>query len=325
MSEKNKIEQITEKQKEQMPVYVEKWRKIGSKTDRLDFEKTKKIVDDFREIINMSPAPLLIVDNPIEAWVSCVLFEEYKVPLESIKEEMVLVFDGNPKKYQIPRASLPYQTGSYFASVFSFYDYMFECLGVEIEKDLWIKYKKWEATSQIGMIYPLENITVVCEKPIKIHLNENRVLHRDGEPAVEYAGLGDYKIYSLNGVEVPEYLAVTPAEKLDIAKYHEEKNADVKAEFVRKVGIEQFKSLGKILDTYKNYSEEEEPFFYSSQYELWDMEAIFSGLSKAPYLSMVNPTTKIFHFEGVSPSCNTIEDALKERFGGSYYKIKDMA
>jgi hypothetical protein len=318
MKDKKKIEELTDDQKAQMPFYVKKWINIGINTDRLDYDHTKKIVDNFREIINMSPAPMIIVDNPIEAWVTCCLFEG-GIPIENLRKEIIEVFNGNPKKHNIPKASLPYQTGSFFASVFSFYDYMFECVGVELDKDLWVKYKKWEATSEIGMIYPLDNLTVVCEKPTEIHLNENLVLHRDGGPAVVYAGLGDYKIYCLNGVTVPEYLAVTDAEKLDINKYHEEKNADVKAEFVRKIGIERFKELGRLMDTYKNYSEEEYPWYYKSQYELYDMEAIFQGLQKAPYLSMVNQTVPgVFHFEGISPACNTIEDALKERFGGQF-------
>jgi hypothetical protein len=324
MSEKKKIEELTEEQKAQMPAYVEKWIKIGTNTDRLDFDTTQKTVDGFREIINMAPAPLMIVDNPIEAWVACVLFDEHKVPLENLREEMVTVFNGNPKKYVIPKASLPYQTGSFFASVFSFYDYMFECVGVEIDQELWVKYKKWEATAHIGMIYPLDNLTIVCEKPTEIHLNENRVLHRDGGAALVYAGLGDYKIYSLNGVTVPEYLAVTPAEKLDITKYHEEKNADVKAEFVRKVGVERFLNLGEKLDTYEKYQGAEYEWWHKSGYELWDMQALFDGLSYAPYLKMQNMTTGIYHLEGVSPQCRTLKDAICERFGGRDLVIKEI-
>ena len=320
---KAKIESLTDAQKEQMPSYVDKWVKIGTNTDRLDFDHTAKIVDSFRSLIKMQPAPLLIVDNPIEAWVACCL-SKAGVALDDIKGEMVGVFNGNPKKYTIPKAALPYQTGSFFASVFSFYDYMFECVGVEIDNKIWADYKRWEITSDIGIIYPLDDLSVVCEKPTAIHLNEARLLHRDGGPALTYAGLGDYVIYSLNGVTVPKYLAVTPAEQLDIALYHSEKNADVKAEFVRKVGIERFLDLGQLIDTYKNYSESEHAWWHKSEYELWDMQAIFDGLPSAPYLAMKNQTSKIFHLEGVSPACRTVEDALRERFGAAY-KIKDIA
>jgi len=321
----DKIDKLTPEQEAEIPKYVEKWIKIGTNTDRLDYDKTLRIVNGFRKIIEMEEAPLVICENPIEAWVLCCL-HEHGVPQDELQAEMELVFNGNPKKWEIPAAQIPYQDGSFFAPSFSFYDYMLECLGVEIESDLWAKYKTWEATAEIGMIYPLDKITFVCQKPTEIHLNENNVLHKDGGPALAYSGLGDFKIYSLNGVTVPEYLAVTPAHELKIEDYHKESNADVKAEFVRKVGIEAFKAYGKKLDSYENYSEEEQPFYHTSQYELWDMEAIFDGLTKAPYISMVNPTTKIYHFEGVSPACNTIEDALRERFGGrADFIIKNMA
>lgn len=171
----------------------------------------------------------------------------------------------------------------------------------------------------------MEEYTIVSQKPTVIHLNEQKKLHRDGSPALVYEGRGDLKVYALNGVRVPEYIAVTPEEKLDLEYYKTIKNADVKAEFVRKAGIERFKNLGKLLDTYLNYNEEDQPKWWSSQYEIWDMKAIFDALPTAPYLSMVNPTTKIFHFEGVSPACHNIPAALKERFGGREFFIRDMA
>jgi hypothetical protein len=316
---KEKITSLTDDQKAQMPKYVEKWIGIGLDTSRLDFDNTKKIVDDFREIINMGEAPLMIVDNPIEAWVVCHLVEQ-GISSENLHSEMVSVFNGNPKKYNIPRASLPYQTGSFFASVFSFYDYMFECVGVEIDKDLWIKYKKWEETSKIGMIYPLDNITIVCQKPLEVHMKDG-VIHREGGPAIRYSGLGDFNIFALNGVNVPEYLAVTPAEEIDINLYNREVNADVKAEFVRKVGIERFLNHGKKMDTYENYPKDTHEWYHKSEYELWDMEVLFTGLDSAPYLKMLNQTTGIWHLEGVSPKCQTVEDALKERFGGRDMRI----
>jgi hypothetical protein len=99
----------------------------------------------------------------------------------------------------------------------------------------------------------------------------------------------------------------------------------VKAEFVRKAGIERFKSLGKLLDTYQNYTGAEYEWWVKSQYELWDMEAIFDGLSSAPYLSMVNQTTSIFHFEGVSPDCKDLVSAIKQRLGGRDMIISTIA
>jgi hypothetical protein len=316
------IEKLTPEQEAEMPKYVQKWIDIGTNTDRLDYNKTVEIVKDFRELIEMKTdgVPTVLVDNPIEAWVVCCLHEE-GVKTDDLISEMKKVFNGNPEKREIPQAELPYQTGSFFAPTFSFYDYFLNCVGIKLEPELDHKYKIWEATKELGCIYPLEGITVVSQKPSEIYLNENNVLHRDGGAALVYAGEGDFKCYVLNGVTVPEYLAVTPAGELDISKYNEETNADVKAEFVRKVGIEQFLDKGKKIDTYKNYDAEENPWWHKSGYELWDMSFMFSTLDYAPYLKMTNPTTKIFHVEGVSPNCRTLKDAIKERFGDKEMRI----
>lgn len=327
----NKIETITNEQRAKMPEYVNKWITIGSNTDRLDPQRTKQIIDDFRGLIGQKvDAPLFILDNPLECWVALTLICNHGVSFDDVEEEMKGVLNGNPKKYEIETPRLPWQSGSFFVSTFSFYDYMFEVLGVKIDEELYRKYKIWEATSEIGCIYPIDDaesglsFTIVSQKPTEIHLNENNVLHRDGGPALTYAGM-DKNIYALNGVQVPEYLAVTPAEELDLEYYNTLTNADVKAEFVRKVGIERFLDKGKLIDTYKNYQGDEYQWWTKSEYQLWDMSFLFDSLDYAPFLYMKNATTAIFHLEGVSPQCRTLKDAIKERLGGRDMLIKAIA
>jgi hypothetical protein len=321
---KKQIEKLTEAQTDLFPSYVKKWIDIGTNTDRLNVESCTKTINNFRKMIAMEEVPLIIVDNPIEAWVACCLHEA-GVKNDDLLFEMKTVFHGNPKKYDIPKGEMPYQSGSFFASVFSFYDYMIEELDIPLDAELYAKYKVWEKTCDVGCIYPLDKLTILTQKPTIIHLNENNVLHKDGAAALEYAGEGDFKIYALNGVMVPEYLAVTPEENLDIELYLKEKNADVKAEFVRKAGIERFLSYGTLMDSYKNYDKKIHKFWHSSEYELYDMQKLFDGLESAPYLKMKNPTVDIYHLEGVSPDCQTVEAAVKQRFMGRDFVIEDMA
>ena len=172
------------------------------------------------------------------------------------------------------------------------------------------------------MIYPLDNVCVVCEKPTVIKLNENNILHCDGGPALEYDGYGDLKIYALEGVNVPEWLATTRANDINIEQYNDIQNADIKAAFIRKVGVERLLGKGVKIDTYENYDEE---WWNKSQYELWDMNSIFTSKKYAPYLKMVNQTTGVFHVEGVSPNCKTLVDAIRERFGGMDFTIESIS
>lgn len=319
------ITELTDAQKARFPHYVDKWIKIGTDTANPSYDETLEIVNDFRELINLARTDnLIIAENPIEAWVICVLHEK-GISMTDLMEEMKLVFNGNPKKHKIPRATLPYQTGSFFVSTFSFYDYFIDELKVDVPADLLVKYRVWERTSQIGMIYPLTNLSVVCKKPAEIHLNEKQVLHRDGGPALIYGGLGDFKVYSLNGVRVPQWLAETPAHEIAISRYNEIDNADVKAEFVRKVGVEAFVNISKKIDTYENYDEREFDWWHKSQYELYDMSFLYPSFDYAPHLKMLNQTTGVWHVEAVSPSCRTLRDAIKERFGGREMKIIAIA
>lgn len=319
------ITEITKEQEAQMPRYVDKWVKIGTNTSRLSSPTVSNIVGSLRKLIDLKEeVPLIIVDNPLEAWVMSTLILKHNVSIDDVQEEMESVFTGNPKKYNIPRCELPWMTGSFFASTFAFYDYMITELGVELDRELWTKYKIWEASSRLGCVYPLENVTIVSEKPTYISL-ENGRLHKDGAPALTYAGLGDINIWSLNGVEVPEWLSKTPSYDLTLKDYNKLTNADVKAEFIRKVGIERFLDRGEVIDTYTSYDKDTHGWWHESEYELVDMSVLFSTLDYAPYLKMVNQTTKIFHMEGVSPDCKTIGEALKERFGGKDFIIESIA
>lgn len=318
----SKIEKLTPAQEALMPEYVKKWIAIATSIINVSDERAREVVTKFRKLIDLdTEVPMIYGENPIECWVLCCL-KEAGIPIDKLNEEMLAVFNGNPHKRDIPSACLPFNDIS-LTSTFAFYDFMINEVKAPIEPDLLEKYNHWVATSDLFAIYPLKDLTVVCKRPLEIHMNENNVLHRDGGPAIVFDGLGDFKVYSLNGVTVPEYLAVTPSHQLDVAKYLQESNADVKAEFVRKAGIERFLELGKLVDSHSNtkYKGKDYEWWHKSEYELWDMSKLFSSLDYAPYLKMLNPTTKVWHMEGVSPACRTLKEAIKERFGGRDMKI----
>jgi hypothetical protein len=93
---------------------------------------------------------------------------------------------------------------------------------------------------------------------------------------------------------------MTPESKLDLKFFQEEKNVEVRAQFIRKYGIERMKAHGKSIE--KN-----------DVYELIDMAPIFTRVQYAPYLFMINPSTGTIHAEGVHPDCKTIQQALNWR------------
>jgi hypothetical protein len=298
------IKELTPEQESKIPEYVEKWQKIGHCTDKFTQERAESIIHQLQtKVLGQEPTPVIVCENPREAYnLACAY-------LEAEGKEVSLDEKFNDR----PGFVTPYLDGSYSASIFSFYDFFINETDVEIPQDLLVKYLVWQSTAELGFIYPLDNVCVVSQKPKTIKTNEQG-FHCDGGPALEF--YGDVPpLYSLNGVTVDEYLACTPAGQLSLEYYKTIQNADVKMEFVRKFGVERMLELGKPIDTFKNYNEE---WWTKSQYELVDMAIIYPNIPYAPHLKMLNQTTGVWHVEAVSPQCHTIEDALKERFGGEY-------
>ena len=320
------IEKLTTEQEQRLSEYAEKWIQTGTNTDRLDPDRTKEIVNAYqREILQMKETEVIITQNPIEGWVATVLLTE-GTAIDKVQEELEDIFSDPPRLNKLLKDNppvYPYQDGAFYSSVISFYDFMINEVGIDMEDDLRTRYNAWSDTTSLGLMFPLDEAMVVTEKPLEIHFNEENQLHAEGKPAIKYAGHGEFEVYLLNGVRVPKWLAMADDADLELSQYVEIKNADVRTEFVRKFGVERMlESYGKKLDTFENYNEE---WWNKSEYELWDMNAIFDGVSYAPHLKMKNATTGVWHVEAVSPECNTLSDAIKERLGGRDLQIQAIA
>jgi hypothetical protein len=68
-------------------------------------------------------------------------------------------------------------------------------LGVTFADD--DKYQALKACVGYGMVFPLDELCIVCQPPTQIHKNASG-LHNENGPAVSYGG--ENEIYALNGV-----------------------------------------------------------------------------------------------------------------------------
>jgi hypothetical protein len=111
-------------------------------------------------------------------------------------------------------------------------------------------------------------------------------------------------VHALNGVRVPEWIVMTPAEKIDCHEFSKISNAEVRREFVRKVGVERLmvKLGSKMLDK-------------QGDYELHSIP-LGGRTGDWPYLKMLNPSIGVWHVEAVSKKCDTVEKALNFRNQG---------
>lgn len=277
-----------------LPVYRAKWKAISTDSTPFTQEEAETIIHNYQKyVLGVKETPVIVCSNPLTAWDKVV--EVTKLP----EGDRDFIY--------------PFQDGSFFSYMFSYYDFFVSEKLVTVDAELQQKLDAWFATSKLGLIYPLDDVCIVSMKPKSLQVNERGQLHCENGKAIDYDGYG---FYSLNGITVPEYLVMTPSEDLSMDFFKNEKNADVKAEFVRKYGVERMLDLGKKVDSFENYDQEEQPWWWKSEYELHDMAILFEGLEYQPYLKMKNQTTGIWHVEAVSPACRTLKDAIKERFGG---------
>lgn len=182
----------------------------------------------------------------------------------------------------------------------AFYDFM-QRIGVEFDADWGFdKWKNFVTKSGVFATVLCENVAFVCIRPCEVHRNVAGDLHNEKGMAIRWRdGYGEF---SLNGVWVEESLVMTPAEKIDPVILLKEKNAEIRREIVRKIGIERVcQKLGaEVVDRKDDY------------------ELIMLDLKdgrKRPYLKMKNPSMGVFHIEGVEPRIKTVKDALAWRNG----------
>lgn len=182
----------------------------------------------------------------------------------------------------------------------SFYDFM-EQIGVDYDKDFdFTKWKNFIKNSGVFATCLTENVAFVCIRPFKIFRNTQLNLHNDKAMAIEWRdGYGEYV---LNGVFVDKELVLTPTEKLDPTMLLKEKNAEIRREIVRKIGLERIVSkLGA------------ETLDKQGDYELLLLD--LKDGRKREYLKMKNPSIGVFHIEGVPPGTKTVKEALFFRNG----------
>lgn len=294
----SKIEKLTPEQEKDLVVFYNEMLEVGRSIKPIDHEKAESIITGLYAHLKY--------DRPEFLW--------FKSPKEIVDFK---------KKCGDNSGANGYFAGQQWIAWKAFYKFA-ERIGVKYPEENQKILDQWfEEGLNLHWWFPYEKHVLLSERPIRLTVNERGQLHNESFKAIEYAD--GWGFYYLNGICVPEELVTTPAEKLDIKFFTKEKNADIKAEFVRKFGVERMLHLGSKIDDYTKYDSKDHPYWHESQYELWDMKVLFEGLDYQPYVKMMNQTTGIWHVEAVSPACRSLKDAIKERFGGREMRIVGIA
>ena len=195
-----------------------------------------------------------------------------------------------------------------------FYEFLLNEVFIDKQKEFSLFTEFLTHWKDLHLVYPYDGLCFVVERPREIHLETSGRLHRDiTGPALLY---GDgYCLWSLNGVQVPNWLVLKKPEELKAEDILKLPNAEQRKEGIRKFGIDRMREPLKVevIDSWKDY-------------ELWTIE--FEGRRIGPYLKMVNDSTGQIHVEGVGEithngvdkEIKTCKEALAWRGGFEKYE-----
>lgn len=229
---------------------------------------------------------------------------------EDLREMATQAMDGEHRSGRLlPGVIRSYVTdmvyGSHEAGWLSFYDYMANCLGIELTPRI---EPFFEIAKTCGWWAMYEGMVVFQHRHEEVHIKDGK-LHRDGGPAIRYRD--GFSMWSLNGVSVPQWLAETPTEKIKVEQINRLKNAQQRAEAISKFGIDRYvyKSGAKVIDT-------EEPMYQI-------LEVPWHDGTKKRYLKMKNPSVdELWHVEGVGDEVNVIDEAIEWRLPDKFRGMK---
>jgi len=303
------INKLTPKQEKQLIEFREECLKIGLSTEPIkrEIKEYKEIIDYiYKNYLNLSSPVIWYVDSPLMLNLLTNLVFPHLEKF-NLWNNLGNNLGNNLRNNLRNNLENNLQKLKYFQNIWwGNLDIYWLSFYIFPEKYLGVSYTDFQITSleyfyqlcqKIGWIWYFKDICFISDRPIFIN-KKGMLLHSESQPAISFRD--GYSIWCLNGVNVTKEIVETPAEKLDPHLVITEKNAEVRREIIRKIGIERVvQKLGtKLLDK-------------KGDYELLDINL---GENRfRPYLKMRNPSIGVYHIEGVSPECRTVEQALNFR------------
>lgn len=196
-------------------------------------------------------------------------------------------------------------------------------IGVQYDEHHSRLLKLWETLAKSCFwCYPYKNICFICDRPSAINMQHNR-LHNDGGPSVEFRD--GWKLWSLHGVRVPQWLAETKDTDIDPHRITEITNDEVRREFVAKVGLERIRHTlkGRTIDAKTVTLRTPDGNSKPCRYELVELDIGH----KVRVLAMDNMSIPVQHVEYVGTTespCHTVDEALNFRFNRTEADIDDV-
>jgi len=147
----------------------------------------------------------------------------------------------------------------------------------------------------------------IVRNPVEVNYKNEIPTHLPDKPIIKYRdGFG---IYKLNNIFMPAEIVETPAEELDPNMMDRIDNADVRREFIRKIGYGRiFESRGGTI-----LAEDDDG------YKIVELDPGDGQMRR--FLYMVNPSVGEIHLEGIPGTCAVCD--IEDRSGGCPFSTLD--
>jgi len=271
------LEYLTQEQIDKFPFYVQKWCDIGYNTDPLNFDETVKHVKDAYKVAKLEPPKYFMhFGSPFSAlhaifmvdvlsnfndaytdktvhsdtanWLP--IFESMYDQYSSQYKEKDVNWNSDTKARMLSYISKQYNDtnvktklheyfnsmmyGAHDAAWLSFYDFFYQEFGLECINDL---VPSFEIAKNCGWWSAFSEIAFLQDRPTKIVINDQNLLHNESGPAIEYAD--GYKIYCLEGRWFPEVVVMDP-HLITPAMVEGEQNAEKRRIILQRYGYEKY-------------------------------------------------------------------------------------
>lgn len=251
MTTKKVIEKLTPAQEALLPVYRDKWIKIGLDTtpcDRPACEAAVKLA--YEKADQKPPSRVVWLRSPLAGAIAADMLandEMQKFDDFVADEEQCLRSKAKKGKLNstlLTRASNQITNacyGSHDANWLAFYDYFKEVVGIEEINRLDGVF----AMSGCGWWWPFEDIAILTERPTVIKQDSQGRMHCTEGPAIAYSD--GFELYAVHGIMLEPDSILKP---LTVKRIDDEQNAEVRRVLLELYGMSKYllNSKSKILD-----------------------------------------------------------------------------
>ncbi|GAB1543846.1 hypothetical protein NUACC21_65220 [Scytonema sp. NUACC21] len=182
----------------------------------------------------------------------------------------------------------------YLVSMACLFDFCDSVLNCSIERELWQAYQL--LVRHCGWLWAYEGVCLVCDRPYRLELDSQRLLHSEGYPAIQLRD--GFSVYAYHGVILPEKYGKVHPQQWRSSWLLKENNAELRRVLIQGIGYSRIcqELRAKEIDVWQEYK-------LLKIAENFDVEPVH-------LLAMTCPSTSHLHALRVPPDIPNAREAI---------------